>query len=381
MTAVIQIPDAVRAALQGVPPGARVAVGMSGGVDSSVAAMLLCAAGFDVIGLTMRIWDGSLAMADEGRSGCFGPGEERDIETAQSVARRLGIPHRVVSLTGDYRREVLDYYRSEYLAGRTPNPCVRCNRRIKFGALLEHARAERVAFDWFATGHYARRSVDPTGRPRLLRAVDRAKDQSYFLCQLAPAQLAATLLPLGGLRKAEVRALAAAAGFPELAARAESQDFIESRDHGPLFEAGEAAPGDIVDMDGRVLGRHPGVIHFTVGQRKGLGIGGAGEPWYVVAIEPAPRRVIVGRREHLAGRRLRAVDMNWIAWDAPPAEAFRAEGQVRARHAAAPATARAGPAGDVEVEFDEPQFAIAPGQIAALFDRDTVLGGGTIATP
>jgi tRNA-specific 2-thiouridylase len=374
-----KIPDTVRVATESLRPGARVAVGLSGGVDSSMAALLLRRAGFDVVGLTMQIWDGSVSLPDEGRSGCFGPGEVRDLEAVHAFASHLDIPHRVVPLAEEYRRIVLDYFREEYLRGRTPNPCVHCNRQMKLGFLLERARQLGVEFDAFATGHYARRTRDPArGRHRLLRARDASKDQTYFLSHLSQAQLGQLVLPLGGMLKDEVRAIAIAAGFPELAAKAESQDFIESRDYGALFHSGDANPGPVVTRDGTQIGTHRGLIHYTIGQRKGLGVGGAGEPWYVVELDAERNRVVVGRREDLGGLRFRASHMNWIAIPAAPLEPARVECRIRQRHAGAAATLRRVDETAVDVEFDEPQFSITPGQIAVFYDGDDVLGGGTI---
>ncbi len=373
------ISEALRDALAGLRPGARIAIGLSGGVDSSMTALLLRRAGFDIVGLTMQIWDGSIPLPDEGRSGCFGPGEVRDLEAVRAFAGRLGIPHHVVPLADEYRRVVLDYFREEYLRGRTPNPCVHCNRQMKLGFLLERARQLGVEFDAFATGHYARHAWDAArGRHRLLRAADASKDQTYFLSHLSQAQLAQLVLPLGGLLKEEVRALAVDAGFPDLAARAESQDFIESRDYGALFRSGDARPGPIVTRTGERLGTHGGLIHYTIGQRKGLGVGGAGEPWYVVELDAEKNRVVVGRREDLGGLRFRASRVNWIGLATAPAEPAHIECRIRQRHAGAPATMRRVEDATVDVEFDAPQFSTTPGQIAVFYDGDDVLGGGTI---
>lgn len=364
------------------PPGARVAVGLSGGVDSSVAAWLLAHHGCSVVGLTMAIWDDSLPLPDRGLSGCFGPGETRDIESARAVAAALGIEYHVVSLVREYRETVLEYFRREYLAGRTPNPCVRCNRSMKFGFLLDRAREIGVEFDYFATGHYARLADDPAaGRRLLLRGRDSAKDQSYFLALLRQEQLRRLVLPLGGLLKSEVRELARAVGFIEQAERPESQDFIESDDYGVLFRPGELRPGDIVDESGRVLGRHEGLARYTIGQRKGLGIGGTGEPLYVVALDAERNCVVVGRRAELERRALRAVDCNWIAVAEAPAEPRRCTVRIRFRHEGVAATVvREDNASDaVRVEFEVPQWAVTPGQIAVFYDGERVLGGGTIA--
>lgn len=359
----------------------RVVVGLSGGVDSSVAAARLVREGYRVIGATMCIWDGSIPMADEGRSACYGPGEARDVASAASVAGRLGIPYHRIPLAEAYRREVLDYFRSEYLSGRTPNPCVRCNRVMKFGLLVDAIRAQGVEFDFYATGHYARIEPDPrTGRLRLRRAVHAAKDQTYFLSGLTPDQLAILRFPLGGMTKDEVRAEARALGWNDIADREESQDFIESRDPGIVFRAGEARPGILRGMDGQALGEHRGIIHYTIGQRKGLGLGGESEPLYVVRIDACRNEVIVGRREELFRDRMTVRPWTWSDPDGPPSEPFRAEVKIRQQHLPAPASVRRVGADGLEVVFDEPQMAIAPGQAAVFYEGEYVLGGGTITT-
>ncbi|HRT06276.1 MAG TPA: tRNA 2-thiouridine(34) synthase MnmA, partial [Kiritimatiellia bacterium] len=344
-----------------------VAVGLSGGVDSSVAAWLLKRDGWRVTGLTMSIWDGSVPIPDLGISGCFGPGEARDLEAAKEIAARLGIEHRVIPLAEEYKQTVLEYFREEYLAGRTPNPCVRCNQRMKFGFLIDQARAQGADFDKFATGHYARTRFDEaTGRWQLLRGKDAGKDQSYFLSRLKQAQLADLIFPLGELRKGEVKDLARKLGWGDLAEKDESQDFIECEDYSVLFRPGDARPGDFVARDGTVLGRHRGILHYTIGQRKGLELGGGGTPLYVVEIDAARNRVVVGPREELHSRDLAAGDLNGVGWAGAPAEPFRCEVQIRQRHKAAPATVRA--VGDrLLAVFDEPQLSVTPGQIAVFY--------------
>lgn len=357
------------------------AVGLSGGVDSSVAAYLLQRQGYTVVGLTMQIWDGSLPLPDEGRSGCYGPGESRDIEAARALAGRLRIPHHVVSLAPEYAAQVLDYFREEYRAGRTPNPCVRCNRSLKFGLLLERARAQGIAFDRFATGHYARVEPDPvSGRCLLRRAVDRAKDQSYFLARLSPTQLQQVLFPLGALTKPEVKAIARELGWDDVADKQESQNFIESKHYGVLFgEPGQ--PGPIVDTRGRRLGQHRGIVHYTVGQRKGLGLGGTVAPLYVVSIDACSNTVVVGTHADLFSGRLIASDLNWISVAAGPHTPLRIQAKIRQQHREADAVLRLIPPDGktAEIVFAEPQMSITPGQTVVFYDDDRVLGSGIIA--
>lgn len=360
-----------------------IAVGLSGGVDSSVAAYLLKKQGYNVVGLTMQIWDGSLPLLDEGLSGCYGPGEPRDIAAAKTLADRLGISHHVVSLAPEYHTEVLDYFRAEYRAGRTPNPCVRCNRSMKFGLLLDRARSLGIAFDSFATGHYARITQDATsGRWQLRRATDQAKDQTYFLSHLSQTQLSQVLFPLGGMTKPEVKAIAREIGWADVADKQESQNFIESKDYGVLFGEQEQKPGPIVTTSGKVLGQHRGIIHYTIGQRKGLGIGGTTDPLYVIRIDACANTVVVGAYAELFSSQLIARDLNWIGLPSAPAQPMRVQAKIRQQHREAPATIRAIPATDtLEAIFDEPQMSITPGQIVVLYADDLVLGSGTITSP
>ncbi|MBI3987089.1 MAG: tRNA 2-thiouridine(34) synthase MnmA [Lentisphaerae bacterium] len=363
----------------------RVAVGMSGGVDSAMTAALLRKEGYSVIGLTMQTWDGTVAMKDEGRSGCFGPGEARDIEAARSQAERLGIPHHVIPLAETYKTEVLDYFRREYRSGRTPNPCARCNQRVKFGALPEKARELGLEFDYFATGHYARVCFDNArGRFLLLRGADLRKDQSYFLSQLTQDQLQESLFPLGRLAKQEVKLLAREWGWSALADKDESQDFIEGRSYTALFDAADDRPGPIRDLQGHVLGSHRGLIHYTVGQRKGLGLSGAGEPLYVLRLDACSNTLIVASRDYLFSDRLHAVAVNWIAVEQAPEDPLRVKVKIRQQHQEADAVLRSDAAiapNAVQVVFDEPQMAVTPGQMAVFYRGDAVLGGGTIVTP
>jgi len=349
---------------------------MSGGVDSSVAAAILKRDGYDVIGLTMKVYDSSKLNSQKSKvraahHGCYGEGEDEDIEDARRVARALGIPHYVIDLTAEYQAEVLDYFRREYEAGRTPNPCLRCNPRVKFGELVAKARKAGLSFDLFATGHYARLQWNGD-RKLLMKGRDAGKDQSYFLAFLTTEQLRQTLLPLGEKTKAEVRRLAADFGLP-VAAKAESQDFAAGGYESLL---GPESPGPVLDQAGNVLAEHRGIARYTIGQRKGLGVA-SGSSMYVVDIDPARNAVIVGGREETFRDSLTATGLNWTgieSLDAP----MSVTAKVRYRHPEARAEVRPVDEDRVYVKFDEPQPAITPGQGVVFYDGDVVLGGGTI---
>ena len=343
----------------------KVLAAMSGGVDSAVAALLLRDQGYEVIGATLRLL--------EGGSRCCAIG---DIEDARRTCAKLGVPHYTLDARAPFQAAVLDYFLDTLRAGQTPNPCVGCNARIKFGWLLEQALALGCAR--LATGHYAR-IVPRDGRLVVRRGVDAAKDQSYFLFDLSQTQLAHTLLPVGGLAKAEVRRLAAnAAILPS--------DKPESQDLCFLPKGGQAAflrerlpelmrPGPIVRRDGAVLGTHAGVAQYTIGQRQGLGLSGG--PWYVIELRPARHEVVVGRLDEVDGRDVALVRVRWLA---PPAgEEWRGRVKLRYHHAGAPATVTRTGSTTATVRFDEPQFAITPGQAAVFYDGDDVLGGGWLA--
>ncbi len=350
----------------------KIAVGLSGGVDSTMAAHLLKKQGHTVVGVTMSLWDGSIPIPDRGQSGCFGPGESREIAETAKIAERLGIEFEVIPLAEQYKRNVLDYFRAEYKAGRTPNPCVKCNQKMKFGFLIECAH-KLLDFDYFATGHYAR--ISENGR-LLQTAFDKSKDQTYFLSRLKPAQLSRVVFPLGELTKKEVKALAAESGFEDLAQKPESQDFIECEDYSVLFDKSDIRPGDIVDMQGNVLGRHEGIIYYTIGQRKGLGIGGLKEPLFVVKIDPHKNQVVLGTREELYSKSLRAHDVNRLLLEDAENEGVA---MAKIRHGKNLARARFRIDGDdLKVVFDEPQMSVTPGQIVALYRDDAVLASGII---
>lgn len=353
---------------------AKVAIALSGGVDSSVAAAMLKEKGFEVVGITMEIFDGSIVVQEAQNHACYGPGEKEDVEAAASICKKLAIPFFVIDLKKEYRDHVIDYFKKEYLAGRTPNPCVVCNKKLKFGFLAEKAKAAGVDFDFFATGHYAR-AVRSKGRFLLKKAVDLSKDQTYFLYRLTPDQLSSILFPLGAYTKQQVRKIARSLGF-ETAHRPESQDFIAGGDYSTLFNKDEIDEGDIVDDQGNILGRHRGIIYYTVGQRRGLGIA-SHRRLYVMKIDTANNRVVVGGRESIFSEGLIATDLNFIAVERLR-RPYKVKAKIRFRHQEADATVSPLNNDKMKILFSQPQMSVAPGQSAVLYLEDSVFGGGVI---
>jgi len=346
---------------------------MSGGVDSSVAAALLKRQGHDVVGVTMKIWDGESLPEKTAHGCCYGP-ENEDIEDARRVAEALGIPFHVFDLRREYRDEVLAYVRREYTAGRTPNPCVKCNRRVKLDSLVEKAREAGIRFEFVATGHYARAERDETtGRCLLKKATDATKDQSYFLYSLSQEQLARSVFPLGDCTKKQVRRLATDFRL-SVHDKPESQDFAAGG-YGSLVGA-SARPGPIVDTQGNALGRHRGIPFYTVGQRRGLGVA-AHQALYVIEIDAERNAVVVGSKDQVYHDELECSELNWMAIQ-------RLEGPIQARarirYSHKEAEATVSPLGEnrAKVKFSEPQMAITPGQAVVFYEGDIVLGGGTI---
>jgi tRNA-specific 2-thiouridylase len=367
--------------IEGRPADTRVVVAMSGGVDSSVTAALLAEAGYDVVGITLQLYDHGAATHRKGAC-CAG----RDIHDARAVAARIGIPHYVLDYENRFKEAVIDRFAESYVAGETPVPCVECNQSIKFRDLLETAR--ELGAKVLATGHYVASRALPGGGRALYRAREVERDQSYFLFGTTPAQLDLLRFPLGDHTKAETRELARRFGL-SVADKQDSQDicFVPTGHYAEVIERlrpGAAGSGDIVDLDGRVLGRHDGIIHFTVGQRRGLGVA-AGSPLYVVRLDADARRVVVGPREALRTSRIRLRDINWLGdGSIEAALERRVFVKVRSTRLPRPAWLRAGTGGGIEVELIGGEDGVSPGQACAFYDaadgQARVLGGGMISS-
>jgi tRNA-specific 2-thiouridylase len=352
-----------------------VLVGLSGGVDSSVAAHILKKEGYHVIGITMALWDGKkLPLSPGGKHACYGPDEEEEIQEAKEVAKILEIPFEVLDCSAEYKRSVLDYFRNEYYLGRTPNPCVQCNQHIKFGLLPELAEKKGFSYDYFATGHYARVEKDPlTGRFLMKRGVDLKKDQTYFIYRLTQSQLSKALLPIGSFHKTRIKEIAKEAGLP-VYDKEESQDFY-SGNYKDLLEH-EPQPGEIKLAGGQTVGTHQGIWNYTIGQRKGLGIAWS-EPLYVIRLDKETNEVIVGTRNETFNTSFLVDDLNWIAFrglDRPMNVSIKIRSAQKDRDAMVEPLEN----GMVKATFFHPNDSITPGQSAVFYDADLVLGGGVI---
>lgn len=352
----------------------RVIVGMSGGVDSSAAAALLLQQGYDVVGITLKLWPQDCLSRAEDK--CCGP---QAVTDARAVCHRLGIPFYLIDEADQFQQQVIRYFADEYKAGRTPNPCVMCNQHLKFGTLI--TRARQLGGEFIATGHYARLEKDrQTGRTLLKRGRDSRKDQSYFLFSLRQEQLARSLFPLGELSKDGTRQVARETHL-KTADKEESMEicFVPDKDYGRFLTASKLVaehPGEIVDLHGRVLGRHRGVEFFTIGQRKGLGLSSA-QPLYVIDLDAERNRVVVGDEVALERDEFCVERCNWIPFDAPPAS-LEVTAKIRYNHAGAAATVLPMPDQRARVKLHAPQRAVTPGQACVLYQEDLVVGGGWI---
>ncbi len=349
----------------------KVLVGLSGGVDSSISLYLLKEEGFEVFGVTMKIWRGESLKGKKRKSACFGPNEEECIKDAERVCEILKVPFYILDLSNYFEEEILEYVRNEYDKGRTPNPCVLCNRKIKFEKIPEIAKKEGVVFDYFATGHYARiEKID--GNYILKKALDFKKDQSYFLWRLTKEQISKTIFPLGNWKKVDVKNLAKKLKLP-VYDKPESQDFFE----GDLdFFLKKVKGGFIKNLKGEVLGKHKGIQYYTIGQRRGLGISYK-EPLYVVKIESKTNTIYVGTKVELLRRKFLGKDANWLSLDENIKE-LTCNTKIRYKHEGAKAKVLKLENNKVLVEFEEPQLSITPGQSAVFYEGDILIGGAII---
>jgi tRNA-specific 2-thiouridylase len=346
---------------------------MSGGVDSSATAALLQEQGYDVVGVTLKLWPQD--CVDRAEDKCCGPQAVMD---ARSVCSQLGVPYYLIDEASLFQKKVIEYFASEYKAGRTPNPCVMCNQHLKFGVLLDRAR--QLGCEFIATGHFARLERTSEGRMLLRRGVDLRKDQSYFLFSLRQDQLARSMFPLGEKTKSDTREVARSCSL-RTADKEESMEicFVPDKDYGKFLETAGLASrhrGNIVDTDGRKLGEHDGIEFYTIGQRRGLGISSE-RPLYVLELDPATNSVVVGDESRLSRSDCVVTNCNWIPWEAPPTE-IECTAKIRYNHPGAAAVVRPGPNGTATVEFREPVRAITPGQACVFYQDDLVLGGGWI---
>jgi tRNA-uridine 2-sulfurtransferase len=352
----------------------KIAVGMSGGVDSSMAALLLKEQGYDVIGISMSIWDDTVKCSDRSKHSCYGPDEKEEQAEAKKICDSIGIPYYVFDCSKDYKETVIEYFKKEYLSARTPNPCIVCNHKIKFDSLLNAAEKSGIVFDKFATGHYAMMEQNAgSGRYILKKGADKRKDQSYFLYRLSQKQLAKVMFPLGGFTKKEVREMARARGIA-VSEKEESQDFY-SGNYRELLDM-QDAEGDIVLTDGRIVGKHSGLWNYTPGQRRGLGIAFP-EPLYVLRLEADSNKVIVGTKKEINTSSFIVNDLNWVSVE-KPATSFISTVKIRSSSMEMPAHVNDLGDSEVVVLLESSNESVSPGQSAVFYDGEIVIGGGVI---
>lgn len=349
----------------------KVIVGLSGGVDSSFALALLKENGYEVIGVSMKIWSGEKILDIKKKGGCYGPSEVEEIKDAENVCKLLNVPFFVFDLSKEYKDEILNYVKEEYKIGRTPNPCVLCNKKIKFDLLLKMAEREGIEFDYFATGHYSRIEKE-NKRFILKKGVDEKKDQSYFLWKLTKEQISKVLFPLGNFKKEDVRKEAKKMNLP-VVEKLESQDFFEG-DLGFLIP--ETEVGYIKNLKGNIIGKHKGISKYTIGQRRGLGIS-SNEPLYVVKIDPKENTIYVGEKKDLFFKKFLVKNLNWVSIEKPPKN-MECDVKIRYKHIPAKAKISIKDLNFAIVEFKVPQLSITPGQSAVFYDREVLLGGAII---
>ncbi|MDD4005349.1 MAG: tRNA 2-thiouridine(34) synthase MnmA [Elusimicrobiaceae bacterium] len=355
----------------------KVAVGLDGGLKSALAVELLRRQGYEPVCVTMAVFDPEAAAAQTFHGGCFTCREREKLAAISALAGRLGATHSVIELKDEYRAHVLDYFRGEHLLGRAPGPCVECNRHVKFGVFMERA-LEAAGADLFATGHCARIGRDGKGGFTLCAGADVLRDQSYNLWRLAPEQFSTILFPVGELTAAQVRGLARECGLSDLAENAQEQSFVPQDECPGLYEPGDIAPGSVVDRRGRVVGRHKGIVCYSVGQRFGIVAQCGPEPVFVSEIEPDRNVLVVEGRQALLSDAFMADEVRWLlGWGIDSPSEF--EVKIRVRHAPAPATVSPIAEGRVLVRFANPQLAVAPGQSAVFYRDGVVWGGGVIA--
>ena len=377
--------------------GSTVLVGMSGGVDSTLIALLLKQRGCKVIGVTMSTWNNDMALessSDGLRNSCYGPDEALDIEACTKFCKEQDIEYHVIDVKDIYKTQVLEYFKTEYRAGRTPNPCIRCNPLVKFGAMPAAAEKQGIHFDYFCTGHYAQviRPECSDAPAMIMQASDMTKDQSYFLYRVPSSFLEKVRFPLGSVTKKEVFEIARSMGLAA-AEKAESQDFVPPEFFNVIFSDKPPVPGDITDLEGKVIGHHKGIEYYTIGQRRGLGVSSS-KPLYVHSIDAAHNRVVLSDNDSLLEKGLVMSDCVWPG-NIVPTEEFRADVKIRLASKPVPATIRplkntagnnsgdgaAEKSEEFEILFDFPQRAVAPGQSAVLYLDSIILGGGIISRP